>query len=672
MRKLDFTICLLLSLLVSPAFKGTTAAEGTSPGPRGKESTTAEYSDPKKTYETYLRAIKANDLDAAKKCWSIVDNDPAGVLDVVAGLWVAAHRLGEVARHKLGPRGWAVLQEWNDIVCRSDCTDEAIGRTLRRLKDAKVETAGNKATLTIEWAKDEPHEKPVFGYAGDHPVAHFRRVKGQWKLDAGPETGLEQSADFLDPPDTWGPFRGQIEATRLIIADLEKGKLRSDEETIAAFEAFGEEDATRRKPRILGPRLDQVGVPSAVHLESGGLAKWSAPPVLAISDSGVIYVFWSAGGQKKATPSAALPLIPAKFSFGDDPEPEWSAVPGVNVRRQGVWSKPGVLVEGTKDCAACFAWCAGEKLHLLLADGVTRRTQHLLFDPQLKQWTRVAELPYRLTEYDAYRQVGETVHIGFVESTGRELGRGALPQRPHDRFVYREHTYACYLSFDGQRWSRPLRIDESHNQSRGVTRVRLAVDGNQTAHLAWWSAVSEKGTHGYAVIRDGKASYEPMQFPSAAIERDESDLGIDPQGRVIVAYKADLPEKHLDSRKIHVRRRVDGHWTGPEKIGGEGEALSGEIRVVWGPEQTLVTWIASEEYKERGGGLWKGIRRFSVDDGESWSPSRWIARFPTLRGNGVPLTALNLGICVDQDGGVHICEETRHYCHVFTLRGSRQ
>ncbi len=515
-----FTLCLLSSLLV--ALTGKAAAAGEPAKSRDETGHTLDHSDPKKTYETYLRAIKANNLEDAKKCWFFADGDPAGALDVLAGLWVTAHRLSEVARNKLGVRGWGVLQEWNNIICRSDCTNEAIDRTLQHLKDANVKTTGDKATLTIKWAESEPLEKPVFGFAGDDPVARFRRVNGQWKLDASTEVDVKQPADFF-APGGWGQvFRDQIQATQRIIGDLEKGNLRTDEETIAAFEASGKENGTQRKPRKLGPRLDQVGVASAVHLESGGLAmSTSHPPVLAVSESGVIYVFWPAQGLKNAGPSPELPMIPARFSFGDYPGSGFSEVPGVNVCRGGAWSKPGVLVEGKKLCCPCFAWCAGETLHVLVPDAVTGRTQHVTFDPQGKRWDKVAELPYRLTEYDAFRQVGETVHVGFAESSGRTLGEGTTPEGADDRLVYPEHTYASYLSFDGHRWSKPFRIEQSDNRSRHATRVRLAVDAKGTAHLAWWS-----GAYGYAMIRDGKAVFEPLQFADAAIERDEFDLGI--------------------------------------------------------------------------------------------------------------------------------------------------
>jgi hypothetical protein len=639
----------------------TTAADKLSPNAAGKRA--QDFSDPKKTYETYLQAIKADDLKAAENCWSIAETDHAGVLDTIVGMWVTAHRLGEVARAKLGEREWHVMEEWSEMVCRPDCTSEALDRTLDRLKTAKVQITGDTATVTIKWAEDEPLEKPVFCFSGDDPAARFRKIKDRWKLDAGKELDMTQAEDLFKPGSWLAAFHEQRRAQEKIISELEQGKLRSGEEAIAAFEDLLSGDATPQAHRKLGPKLHQAGVASSTLLESGGMAlSMNHPPVLAVSDSGTVYVFWPARGQVKPVLSAELPTIPSRFAFGDYDRPDFSAVPGVNVCRRGAWSKPGVLIEGIKDCDPCFAWCAGEQLNLLMVDNVKGHTHHFALDARNNKWERVAELPYELTHYDSFRQVGETVHIGFAESVGRQMGEGTLPKGPDERFEYPEHTYATYLMFDGKRWSKPVRIEASDNRSRNVSRVRLAVDNHGTAHLAWWG-----GGHGYAVVRDGKATCEPLDLSGPTIERDEFDLGLDPHGRVIIAYKALLPEKHADARKVHIQRRQNGKWIGPEKIGGEGEDLSGMIRIVWGSRQTMVTWVNREEYTELSGVLVKGFRRFSLDDGKSWSASKWIARYPTLRGNGVPLTAQDLGICIDKQGGVHICEETRCYSLIASL-----
>ena len=127
-------------------------------------------------------------MEAAKSCWFFATTIRRAPVTLLWGCGDGPSAgqgcSGETRREGLGRVAGA-----DDIVCRSDCTDEAIERTLRRLKNATVEIAGDTAALRIKWAKDEPLDKPVFFYSGDDPVARFRRVKDQWKLDGHEETG---------------------------------------------------------------------------------------------------------------------------------------------------------------------------------------------------------------------------------------------------------------------------------------------------------------------------------------------------------------------------------------------------------------------------------------------------------------------------------------------------
>src|SRR5262249_53574479 len=151
-------------------------------------------------------------------------------------------------------------------------------------------------------------------------------------------------------------------------------------------------------------------------------------------------------------------------------------------------------------------------------------------------------LPFAPSMYEPFRRVGKEVHLASAEE-----------------------NHVDYLRFDGQAWSKPLRIE-----AKGVTRVRLAVDRKGAAHIGWWMAMPKKGIHGYAVIRDNKAEAEPLNFERAPLYCEEFDLGIDPAGRLIVAYKADLPEDHPDALKVHIRAREAGKWTEAEKVSVPG------------------------------------------------------------------------------------------------------
>jgi hypothetical protein len=383
-------------------------------------------------------------------------------------------------------------------------------------------------------------------------------------------------------------------------------------------------------------------LPVATSLEAGRLAwETTRSPTVAVSESGVIYVIWPGKGQKKAPHPATIPMIPDELSSSVHPKPEWSVVPGINVYRKGSWSKAGLLVEGPKDCAPLWSWCEGEKLHLLLEGD---KCNHLVFDPTANQWKKQAELPFAPGHDSSWRQFGKEVHLACVEG-----------------------QYVHYLRYDGKSWTKPLKIEHSENKTELVTRVRMAVDRKGGAHVAWWTAHPQARIHGYAVIREGQVKAEPLKFDQAPLHRDDFDLGIDPEGQLLLAYKADLPEDHCDTLKVHIRRRDGKGWTEPETVGGEGEVLFGDIFVVWCEGRTLVSWLSREKYTEGGFATVKGVRRFSVHDGKCWTASRWCALETDLVGGHGPMGAIRPGICIDKNGRVHMAWGSSH-CVVTQLK----
>jgi hypothetical protein len=375
-------------------------------------------------------------------------------------------------------------------------------------------------------------------------------------------------------------------------------------------------------------------VPVAVDLGTIGPAGFSTsrPPTIAVSDSGIRYVFWERPAQRNAPKPERLPRIPEEFSFAPAGDPEFISVPAVSVYRKGRWSRPGLLVDGLKECCPIFSWCEEEKVNLLVAGPREEKCHHLQYDPKAKQWKRLAGPPLTPSQHDAIRSVGKTIHLACVEG----------------RYVY-------YLQFDGTAWSKPLRIDASENRTSGVTRARLAVDRKGTAHIAWWCAVTERGVHGYAVVRGGKVESGRLQFETSPVYRDEFDIGIDPQGRVLLAYKADLPQRNRDALMVHVRRRNGKDWMEPEKIGGDGEILFGSVEVAWTDRQTMVSWLAREETKQGRGIMVHSVRRLSITDGKSWSQPRFLALSggALFRFGRTPAGPISLSVCVDKQGDVH-------------------
>jgi hypothetical protein len=603
-----------------------------------------DFTDPKKTFDVFLRAIRANDLAKAKACYTISGDDASRVLDVAVGMWIVFHRFSETARSNLGERAWAELQEWNGNIARDDCTNEAIDRTRAHLNDAILTTKKDTTELLIKWGAREPLQDPVFHYSGDSPIAFFRQVKGSWKLDFHAETGLEKAGDFFKPG-TWGPmFRDQMQIVEEIRTNLERSKLTTAQQTIDAFEArmaalenkydpagAKERAAWRQKEK----QASSVKLPSATDIPTDSLA-WvtNGTPIIAVSTRGILYVFWFAKGRERS-PDPVLPLIPTEFAFGLAKDPTMSEVPGVNVNRDGNWSKPALLVEGKRWCTPVFAWCEGELLHLLVSGD--EATNHLVLDPDRKSWKRLARLPIRICDQDAFRQLGSAVHVAAVDG-----------------------MHVSYLWFNGSEWSMPLRIKGSE-KTRGFARPRLAVDKQGTAYVGW----SPKG--GLAAVHNGQESAIPFQFADRPIHEGEFDLGIAPNGALLVAYQAALADGHADAKKIHVRKWEGEHWTAPELIGGEGSGLDGGIRVFGNDCSTLVTWLVSEDYPLRGGVLAKTLRRLAVTDGKTWTPSRWMARQQSLRGQGVPETALDVAAYVASDGKVYMVWDPCAYCMVYKL-----
>jgi hypothetical protein len=195
---------------------------------------------------------------------------------------------------------------------------------------------------------------------------------------------------------------------------------------------------------------------------------------------------------------------------------------------------------------------------------------------------------------------------------------------------------------------------------------RLTVDKQGTAYVGWWSNKGWASTYGLAVVRNDQVSSTRLEFTDKPIHDGDFDLGIAPNGALLIAYQAALPEGNADAMKVHVRRQEGERWTAPELIGGEGTRLYGPIRVFGNDRGTLVTWVANEDYPLGGGILVTSLRRLAATDGKTWTPSRWIARGQSLRGKGVPESASDVQVSIDSSGRVHMAWRFA-YCMVFDL-----
>jgi hypothetical protein len=140
-----------------------------------------------------------------------------------------------------------------------ECSDEAINQTRERLKYADTQIHNGTAKLRIPW-RDRGDQRPrVLGllYWGTRPVAKFQLVKGAWKMNANWQIGFQRPADFFDPASWFYFYPGRVALDAQITADINRGKLRTAEETAEAYEtrwkAFIDKVEAERKKRQLNP-----------------------------------------------------------------------------------------------------------------------------------------------------------------------------------------------------------------------------------------------------------------------------------------------------------------------------------------------------------------------------------------------------------------------------------
>jgi hypothetical protein len=176
-----------------------------------------DLSSPPATVRSYLAAIKANDIEAAKRCWTIDDSNASGALDVVAGMWVASRKLVAVTQAKFGEPGLKHLGRWN----RQTCSDKAIDLTLERLASAETKELKNAARVTIPWQAGDP--STAFCYMKAPLI--LLKLEGQWKLDANVFTGVEKAGEMFGPKSIWSACRDEMNVMNELISAIEKGKI---------------------------------------------------------------------------------------------------------------------------------------------------------------------------------------------------------------------------------------------------------------------------------------------------------------------------------------------------------------------------------------------------------------------------------------------------------------
>lgn len=185
-----------------------------------------DLSSPAAAVRSYLAATKANDLEAAKKCWTIDDDNASGALDVMVGMWISSRQLVSATESRFGADGLKLLGRW----VRPTCTDKAIDLTLDRLGAAEAKERDDEARLTISWQPGDGEANPAFLYL--KAPLFFRRAGDRWRLDANVFTGAAHGADLFGPDKLWPIWRDEMAVMNDLTAGLEKDKFKD----VAEFE----------------------------------------------------------------------------------------------------------------------------------------------------------------------------------------------------------------------------------------------------------------------------------------------------------------------------------------------------------------------------------------------------------------------------------------------------
>jgi hypothetical protein len=189
----------------------------------------AEQSDPKATYRAYIEAILANDARNAMRRWYIDDKNASGALDVIVGMCISSRMLEQLAAKRFGKEGAAAIPDgWH----RNAASDRALRLTIRRLTDATGTVTGTTAEVRIKWREGDGREGRAFEFGKS--AIPFRKVRGEWKIDANRRCDVEHAAELFEPG-SWGRlFRDQVGIMNRAVDGIRSGKI-STAKALAGF-----------------------------------------------------------------------------------------------------------------------------------------------------------------------------------------------------------------------------------------------------------------------------------------------------------------------------------------------------------------------------------------------------------------------------------------------------
>ncbi|MHC4502522.1 MAG: hypothetical protein ACYTFI_04380 [Planctomycetota bacterium] len=356
------------------------------------------------------------------------------------------------------------------------------------------------------------------------------------------------------------------------------------------------------------PEGQKVNLPvgEAKHL-NGDDRQWNtvSVPVVATSDSGRVYVLGAEDYEETLLVPSGFPVIPPDMILVT----EVATVPSLTVFDGGTWQMAQLLARFPHQCLPRFAWCSGEDLNLL-AEMADSRWHHLRYSPATREWedAGTVEASHNAGAYDIV--VGPeagTVHVAAA-------GDGEIR----------------YFRYDGEGWSDALRW-KSQGQ---LLNPKLAVTGDgknapAAIHVVWTTWGS--GTN-HVAMAGGEPVMRELDLgerPIAETEPDPFEIGVSPEGKPFLAYKAALGEGHEDRDRIHLSTWDGEAWSAGAPVFTVQGALLGMIKLARSGRKTFLMWQHRMDYtvgeESRSHPVWS----YAVQDAEGkWSDPAPLLRLP--------------------------------------------
>jgi hypothetical protein len=202
-----------------------------------------DWGSPIAVYRSYVEAVEKEDFEAAKGFWNI-DDDKAVILDTTIGVWISSRRLNKGVSRRFGMEA---LEEFEFY--RDDVTDQALGRTKKRLVESTVVINGNHAELKIKWQEDDGYPNTAFEFSGDDGVVPFIRVNGKWKIDTNAFAGLDKAVALFEAGSISLMMRDSVAVTNEAVRAMEDGQFTNVKEL--------EQFMTRRLVALAAERKNQ-------------------------------------------------------------------------------------------------------------------------------------------------------------------------------------------------------------------------------------------------------------------------------------------------------------------------------------------------------------------------------------------------------------------------------